>query len=1486
MGDFDWSRCFLCQAVTSESLRCPMNSKRGDAGVGYRSILNNIENFAEIDSLPIQLHPNFQDNCKDESILKAKEAKYHKSCSLKFSADRVKRAQKRSKVESHCEPLGISNKKVKRQSERIDDVNCKTCFFCGEGSKASAKLHMFSTIEADEKVRISALAVGDVWLSAKLSFGDLPAQDAMYHKNCLTGLYNRVRSVERNKNTSQTEALMHGIALAEVVTFIEEGKNCGKTSFKMCELVYMYDEKLKQLGGKLEAPTHTSRLKERILREIPQLGCYKNGRENLLAFEEDVGPALVKAAEQDKDGMILSRAAKLIRKDVKSFKEQRFKFEGSFEKLNQEACVPKSLLLLVQMILHNITENTSDFEEKQQKQASHTIAQLLMFNSSTSKKQPDKNMYHSREREPPVPIYTALKIHAKTRCKELIESMYDLGLCISYPRMMTISTCLANSVCKQYEQDGYVCPTQVNQGVFILGGADNVDHNPSSTTASDSFHGTAISLFGYRTTDNPGAERKVEFDSNGTKVSPLPEAYTDIKPVICRKDVAVPKVNGPFIDGSNLVKAAKGEEQIWLKKIHKHLSDPDSRIKNISWAAHHADLESQQQPDYLPASCALLPLFREPAASHAMIKHSMDIIMTATHKLNPGQIPVMTVDQPLYAIAKTIQWNFPVKYGEDKLFVLLGGLHIEKAALDMVGDWLEETGWTAALTKANVASAGKAESFLKASHITRTRYSHQVTAAALYILMNKAYDEYCDSVRADEKMPFEDWCTSKAAKHPQFKFWFMTLDLELTILVLVRAFRQGKLQMLNAVLTDLSRWFDALDHSHYARWLPVQIRDFNNMPASLKEEFESGKFVIHKTTNPFSGIAVDQAHEQHNKLVKGQGGAIGLTENQGALLKWTVAGPEIARVIQEFEDTISTSVRKDSPKHHEQNAAFQKRFSQDVRSMVSTITGFSNPFAEDTTDLYVLDTKDIMEKEIVDTVYKIEAAGHQHFDTFIKDRLVECTIPLMDVIKKNKFPLFSRPVQKESSPSKMQVSSLKQNVALFSQLYIGCQTRGGNLEDFFTHENQPYPPALSKFGQLRACTKADLLKCLEYDEKNFTPPVDSTIVDGAAMVNASKPDKCTTFEDYSNTIFIPKLKRLPGRVDVVWDRYQQHSLKEATRIKRGKGVRRRVCCESVIPNWQSFLRVDGNKTELFSYLGKEAVQKVENTMKVLVTTVEEKVSTNSEDVSLQDLYECNHEEADTRMVLHAEHQVKSGYRKILVKSPDTDVIVLFISLFSKIGAEEIWVEVAFSHFVPIHEIQRTLGPEKSGALLFFHSFTGCDTVSSFSSVGKKTAWKVWENFPEVTSAFQTFSNGNEKSLDDHLPMLEQFVILCYDVTSQQTNINTARQQLFAKGRQIDNIPPTLDALKLHIMRAILQAGYTWSQSLKTKQELPSSDKFGWQKGANGKWEPLWTLLPDASKACRELLKCNCRVRCTGRCQCNAANLKCTPLCKCGGGCYT
>ena len=122
-----------------------------------------------------------------------------------------------------------------------------------------------------------------------------------------------------------------------------------------------------------------------------------------------------------------------------------------------------------------------------------------------------------------------------------------------------------------------------------------------------------------------------------------------------------------------------------------------------------------------------MPMIQKDAATLAMIKHSLDVIKKFTY---PGQAPVVTVDHPLFAIAKKIQWKWSLVYGEDNFVIMFGGLHIGLAALKTIGDLLKGYGWTSALVQAGVATIAIADSLLKAAHTTRTRRTHKVTASA------------------------------------------------------------------------------------------------------------------------------------------------------------------------------------------------------------------------------------------------------------------------------------------------------------------------------------------------------------------------------------------------------------------------------------------------------------------------------------------------------------------------------------------------------------------------------------------------------------------------------------------------------------------------------------------------------------------------------------------------------------------------------------
>jgi len=98
--------------------------------------------------------------------------------------------------------------------------------------------------------------------------------------------------------------------------------------------------------------------------------------------------------------------------------------------------------------------------------------------------------------------------------------------------------------------------------------------------------------------------------------------------------------------------------------------------------------------------------------------------------------------------------------------------------------------------------------------------------------------------------------------------------------------------------------------------LELEIRN-----PEVHQHFRKGCFVVHKTNHKFSSISLDQAHEQNNAIVKGTGGAVGLLTDASALRRWLISGPEVSRIVNDFEQ-VFTRQANTSDKHHEQYSSY------------------------------------------------------------------------------------------------------------------------------------------------------------------------------------------------------------------------------------------------------------------------------------------------------------------------------------------------------------------------------------------------------------------------------------------------------------------------------------------------------------------------------------------------------------------------------------
>ena len=372
------------------------------------------------------------------------------------------------------------------------------------------KLIKAVTDNIDNKVRDYVKAIGDRKLQTKLAAGDMHAIDAMYHKNCLTKLANRSRSHNRKKKSEKENIHYDSLVIAELVTYIEEAhQNPGIIpTIKLRSLKKIYKNRLAELEqiDVKEVKVHPGRLKTRLLKQLPGLRAEKKGNDLLLIFSKDIGSTIQHAitGDMDDDAVILAKAAKIVRKEMFS---KEYEFTGSFEENCERNAVSKSLLALTRMILEGPSITNQNNCNTKRDQVSVTLTELLHFNA-VKKSYSKDGIRHNSIRETPLPIYLSMLIHAKTRSKDLIDTLFNLGLCVSYNRLMDISTNLSNTVCSQYHANQVVCPPQLSKKVFTCGAVDNIDHNPSSTTAHDSFHGTAITLTQFPTIQFPGESQE------------------------------------------------------------------------------------------------------------------------------------------------------------------------------------------------------------------------------------------------------------------------------------------------------------------------------------------------------------------------------------------------------------------------------------------------------------------------------------------------------------------------------------------------------------------------------------------------------------------------------------------------------------------------------------------------------------------------------------------------------------------------------------------------------------------------------------------------------------------------------------------------------------------------------------------------------------------------------------------------------------------
>ncbi len=365
--------------------------------------------------------------------------------------------------------------------------------------------------------------------------------------------------------------------------------------------------------------------------------------------------------------------------------------------------------------------------------------------------------------------------------------------------------------------------------------------------------------------------------------------------------------------------------------------------------------------------------------------------------------------------------------------------------------------------------------------------------------------------------------------------------------------------------------------------------------------------------------------------------------------------------------------------------------------------------------------------------------------------------------------------------------------------------------------------------------KSDFMKKIEdlfpKQEGTFIPEGDCMIYDGHFIVQCLPfpplSAGCTyrslaqMFYQYTLNAAKTISNNSVNEIHIVFDRYISISVKSQTRAERGCTSGNEYFLSlngDVSIRKDEFLKKSANKSSLASVYTKFIEESYE--------TLGDKtlyLSRGSGDVGFKadcnginqiDSLTSNQEEADTRMILHCIKAVNNGAKMLIIHSNDTDVLVLLIHHFPVINAEKIYLIVGVkgrhtdnTRSIAVHDIYRKLTPAQQAVILPVYCITGCDTISSFYGIGKRTVFKI---FMKITREVSDMSELGEGYLSSSVvDACTYFVGVLYGNQST-SKLNSLRASLALK-RSPKKIPPTDTSFRLHILQAAYQFSI-WKQA--------------------------------------------------------------------------
>ena len=1050
-----------------------------------------------------------------------------------------------------------------------------------------------------------------------------------------------------------------------------------------------------------------------------------------------------------------------------------------------------------------------------------------------------------------------LIIHRDTASKSGINYLHKCNHSLSYNAIR-----LQNEAWARMITDKSYCASSFRKGVTTHSTMDNNDGKQETIDGTGTTHDTNITMFQLPTEEEMllptiGHQQTIPEKLSST----LEEEYT-VKPYFIGKLAGPPKFDLLADD-----EPSSDELQYCLKR-------------DIAWAAAGALVADEngdasydplgswtaflrQTTSSVPIKCIqeYQPVWPHPP-EYPICKKYLDSIIELINDLELSHMFVHA-DELVYSKLCHILWKNPDMY--KKIIVLMGGFHQLRVMQKILYKRYDCRKMQEICVEAEIIAKGSANQAFEGRHYYRCLRVHkECFDAFVQLRIEGLTDDYsstsadllallralrrapsCDSLNNVMESPeFNQLCGEvlhfAVGTEGHFSVQYLK-DVSL-ILALVSAVREGNFERHRQAEKNMAGLCFAFDHPNYARYVSYQHAYLSKLKVDNREAYDElvqKGFGASITGKPFSSIHGDLVTEYFNRTTKGTSGPFraGYSRDTGAVNRWVKTIHIHSKLKEDFKNLLYLQT---SSKHKEMTTGSKLMHQKHVQKIKLRIKHLGiDPFA--CTPPVSFATGMEIQPDVVKDMLRANEVGDAKLNQFTKERLVDRVKGFFVSIPKTY--LKTGIVKKQNKPRAAEV--IKEDKQAYG-LLVG---KAVSKEEAFSHPLTSFPLSI-------ATTEGDLYQGDKHDWRNYLIQLSSSVTtenpihcawffDGMAGVRTLSA--CSTYKAFANSLisFMSSLTEgcHPTVIGLINDCYLDDSTKNSTRAGRGKaGMNVRISSinQAMLTGmrWKEFLHNSKNKEALISIISRyfqSEEMRPNLPFPMIVNDKYDTVRINSDGVSY--MFECNHEEADYRLVLHA----LVCEQDVVVVAKDTDVLVLLIWAYVHFNVNYKWyLMYEKGVYADISVICQYFGDVLCESILSFHAITGCDTTSYMYRIGKVRVFQKLMKNSDLCALMKNLENENPLT-DDEIGDLKRFVqTVMYSGGKSESYVET-RARLYdqQKNKTSTNIPPDPDSLLQDLKRKQLQVK-VWNQLDKITMTIYDQKLYGWKlREEDGMMVPEW-----------------------------------------------